>query len=136
MKKKAYLAITIFVLGSFLAGWVVYAASKQSYRGRQIEKEIEDLRAQADKIRMENTTLQEKIAYFDSDEFREKIAKEKLNLKKEDEKVVEIRPTVHSGQSDLEIEKNQGSQLADNSKAGSTQNLKNYQKWWRQFFRL
>ena len=48
------------------AGWVVYAASKQSYRGRQIEKEIEDLRAQADKIRMENTTLQEKIAYFDS----------------------------------------------------------------------
>lgn len=128
MKKKFSWAILLFIVGSAAAVYVVYVAGKEAYRGRKIEREIDVLRQEAEKIKMENESLQEKISYYDTDEFREKIAKEKLNLKKEDEMVVEIRPTARIQKEDV-VENIE-------SPVAVPIELKNYQKWWNQFFSL
>ncbi|KKT89900.1 MAG: hypothetical protein UW87_C0001G0010 [Candidatus Moranbacteria bacterium GW2011_GWC2_45_10] len=117
----------LFVIGSVAAIYVIYVAGKEAYRGRKIEKEIEALRQEAEQIRAENGGLQEKISYFDTNEFREKIAKEKLNLKKEDEKVVEIRPVA--------MIKGDQAEAPEQPTAPSPE-IKNYRKWWNRFFNL
>ncbi len=74
-----------------LIAWAVYVSSKQLTRNERIESEVEALRVEADKIRRENETLQEKIGYFSTADFQEQEAKEKLGMKKEHEEVVVIK---------------------------------------------
>jgi len=127
MKNKFTLATLIFILGGVAVGYVIYVSGKEAYRGRRIEKEIELLREQAKRIEAENDDLKEKISYFDTDEFREKIAKEKLNMKKEDEKVVEIRPVISINGDEIE-------EPVVSIPITATE-IPNYKKWWNQFFR-
>lgn len=128
MKKFFSFTLVLFIIGSIAAVYVVYVAGKEAYRGKKIESEIEGLRQEAEKIKAENGDLQEKIAYLDTDEFREKVAKEKLNLKKEDEQVAEIRP-VASIESEVEQE------VVKLPRAPLLE-IPNYKKWWNQFFSL
>lgn len=128
MKKKFSFAMILFIFGSIAAVYVIYAAGKEAYRGRKIEKEIETLRQQAQLMGLENKGLQEKISYLDTDEFREKIAKEKLNLKKEDERVVEVRPM-------MIIEDDQEEETIMQPTTPAPE-VPNYRKWWNQFFSL
>lgn len=93
MKKRSFFSILFAIIGLVVAGWISYYAVKESKRSRQIENEIETLRQEAEKLRQNNQNMSEKIGYFDTAEFQEKIAKEKLNLQKEDENVAIIKPS-------------------------------------------
>jgi len=76
-----------------LAGIVVFAgwSSYQQYeRSTKIQREIDILRRESDRIARENETLSEKIQYFASPNFKEEEAKEKLGLRRQEEKVVGI----------------------------------------------
>ncbi|KKU53237.1 MAG: hypothetical protein UY41_C0020G0002 [Candidatus Moranbacteria bacterium GW2011_GWE1_49_15] len=120
--------MVLFVIGAAAAVYVVYVAGKEAYRSARIEKEIEALKMEAEKIRTDNGNLREKIAYLDTDEFREKVAKEKLNLKKEDEQVVEIRPVTAISEEEV-LGASQGT-------TAPVEEEKNYMKWWRKFFSI
>ena len=126
MKKKFSAVLFIFLAGIILAGSISYSAVREAYRNRKIENDIEQLQQEAKRIQTENNDLSSRIAYYETPEFQEKIAKEKLNLQKNDEKVVVVRPSIGkqeqvAGPSDEIIEVDQ--------------EMPNFIKWWNFFFK-
>ncbi|EKE20231.1 MAG: hypothetical protein ACD_8C00036G0005 [uncultured bacterium] len=125
-KKKFSFAIIIFVAGIALAVFISSNAIREAYRSQSIEEEVEKLKQEAQRVQNENKELSERIAYFQTADFQEKVAKEKLNLQKPDENVVVVKSAVKK------------------EEAGSTQQVSvetvvdptpNYRKWWNIFFK-
>lgn len=120
------LKIIIFVLfGLAATTTAVYFSWQEWKREKQINLEVKALESEAEKIRLNNESLRKRVAYFETEEFREGVAKEKFNLQKPDEKVVFIKP----GYEPVDIMSN-----SRNSKQlETTKKTPNYIKWWRQF---
>jgi len=117
----------------FLAGLAVLvmigiSLGKETYRKRQIQKEIENLQNEIQKVSQENSDLNNLISYLSSQEFQEKEAREKLNLQKSDEKMIILHKDAASPQN---IEKKN-----ENSTdfATSEDNTPNWRKWLKLFF--
>lgn len=126
--KKRSLILAFFVLaGVIIATVIFYFSFKEAKRNKQIDQEIEKLRQEAEKIRTNNQGLQEKISYFKTPDFQEKIAKEKLNLQKPDEQVVIVKPSPSYESVEQKSSNNQELEI--------TQNIPNYKKWWNYFFK-
>jgi cell division protein FtsB len=128
MKKGSFFSILFVIVGLVVAGLISYYALKESKRSRQIESEIEILRQEAEKLRQNNQDMSEKIGYFDTPEFQEKIAKEKLNLQKENESVAIIKPSPV-------LRVAESAEKANPQKEISAPEEPNYQKWWNYFFK-
>jgi cell division protein FtsL len=128
MGKKSFFSIIFIIIGIIVAGYISYFAFKENRRNKQIESEINSLRQEADKLRQSNGDMKEKITYFETPEFQERIAKEKLNLQKEDENVAIIKPSpVLRGENANGQETKSGSAEDDNRPS--------YVKWWEYFFK-
>lgn len=126
--KKRILLLTIFALfGIIIAASISVLSFKEAKRDSQINDEIEKLRQEADKIRTNNKELKEKISYYQTPEFQERVAKEKLNLQKPDEQVVIVKPSPYYD----EIEKASN----DGPEQKPEENMPNYKKWWSYFFK-
>lgn len=110
-----------------LIAWVAYTSSKQVARNQRIEKEVDILRQEADKIRRENETLAEKVRYFASNDFQEQEAKEKLGMKKTGEEVIVI-------QSRKATEEKAETSAITTPAVYEGKGEPNYIKWWRIFF--
>ncbi len=128
MRKGSFFSILFVIVGLAVAGWISYYALKESKRSRQIESEIEILRQETEKLRQNNQDMSEKIEYFNTPEFQEKIAKEKLNLQKEGENVAIIKPSPS-----LRISENEDAAIPQ--KENSFPEKPNYKKWWDYFFK-
>lgn len=126
MKNKFLLSIFFAIAGLIAVGFISYFASKENKRNDQIEVEIEKLRQEADKLRQNNQDMEEKIVYFETPEFQEKIAKEKLNLQKENENVAIIKSNPATKEENKE-NKNIEQTISFPEKP-------NYVKWWNFFF--
>lgn len=126
--KKGSLVTVITVLGGLIVAVIVsYVAVKEAKRDREIDSEIEALRQEAEKIRSNNQELQERISYFQTSDFQEKVAKEKLNLQKPDEQVVIIKPSPsYNNNSDAASKKQEDNQV---------DTRQNWKKWLDYFFR-
>ena len=115
-----------FIAGIILAVFISVSAVREAYRSRTIEKEVETLRQEAQRIQNENDAMTARIAYFETPEFQEKIAKEKLNLQKPDENVVVVKQGV-------------GEQAqvagAEDKTTQDEHDDPNYLKWWNFFFK-
>ena len=127
MKNKFSFTIILFVIGIALAVIISVRAVKEAYRNRKIEKEVESLRQEAERIQNDNDTLQKQIDYYSTSEFVEKISKDKMNLQKPGETVVIVKKGINN-QSEIEDEKKEIVQVEDNEK--------NYKKWWDFFFKF
>lgn len=126
MKTKFSFIAVFFIAGIILAATISTSAFQEAYRSRKIEKEVEELKLNAQRIQGENTALSQKIAYLQTSEFQEKVAKEKLNLQKPDEKVVVIKPNVTE----------QEQLIVDDLKELPDEIVTpNYLKWWNLFFK-
>ncbi len=126
MKTKFSFIAVFFIAGIILAATISTNAFQEAYRSRKIEKEVEELKLNAQRIQGENTALSQKIAYLQTSEFQEKVAKEKLNLQKPDEKVVVIKPNVTE----------QEQLIVDDLKELPDEIVTpNYLKWWNLFFK-
>ena len=126
MKKKFSFAIIFFVVGIILAGVISTRAVQEAYRNRKIEKEVEALKQEAQKVQDENGTIQKKIDYYSTPQFVERVSKDKMNLQKPDENVVVVSQGVAS-QTQTETQKEVATE--DN------QQVSNYMKWWNFFFK-
>ena len=82
---------------------------------------------EAEKLRQDNKSLEDKIGYFETQEFQEWEAKKKLNFQKEDESVVVVRPSPSQETNESEPEKKEEN--------GSKEDMPNYKKWWNYFFK-
>lgn len=127
MKKKISFALLFFFLGSLVVAYVIYFASKETGRTRKINDEIEALKQEAEKMKADNDVLRDKIAYFETNEFKERVAKEKLNLKKENENVVAIKQSPAVVQEENPVNLNNGVNIEKEEE-------REYVKWWNFFF--
>ncbi|MFA5853592.1 MAG: septum formation initiator family protein [Patescibacteria group bacterium] len=75
-------------VSSLLAG---VGFAREALRTRQIDREIQALRQEADKLRIHNFQVSSLQASLDSGEFLEREARMKLGLQKEGEQVVVLR---------------------------------------------
>lgn len=98
MKRRLY-QLTIIVVGLF----IIYGSSRnilelwlQKQRVWKIQKEVKELE-------IKETDLKKKLEYYSSDEYVEKVAREKLLLQKEGETVVSIPAGLSLSQS-IDIE--------------------------------
>lgn len=126
MKKKISFFAFFFIVGIALAAFISTSAVREAYRNRKIEKEVENLKEEARRIQSENDSLSQRIAYFETSQFQEKIAKEKLNLQKPDENVVVVKPDVKP---EPQVAGSQDEAVGDEKK------VVNYVKWWNLFFK-
>ncbi|HEX8973973.1 MAG TPA: septum formation initiator family protein [Patescibacteria group bacterium] len=126
MKKKIFsTAAALFVIGMLLAVGISYSAVREAYRNKKIESEVADLKAQAQKVQDENDALSQKIAYLQTPEFQEKIAKDKLNMQKPDENVVVVKQSAQQDSEDPVVQSVQNNE----------DQTPNYRKWWDLFFK-
>lgn len=107
--------------------FVAISIYKETNKKRQIQSEIGKLREEADRIDRENSIIQEKIAYFESRDYMEKEAKDKLNLQNPDEQVVVVKPSMAK-----EIPAGNKPSIYDDRKALEPAN---YLKWRDYFFK-
>lgn len=131
-REKIKLSTKIFSGIFFLAGFTVLiligiSLGKEFYRKKQIQKEIDGLQTQINQLKQENENMENLIGYLSSTDFQEKEAREKLNLQKNDEKMIVLQKDI------LQLEKNQGED--DNHFQISPENNSPvWQKWWKHFF--
>lgn len=128
MKKTSFFSILFAVAGLAVAGLISYSAFKETRRTKIINQEIEKLRLEAEKLRQNNKEMQEKIVYFETPEFQERIAKEKLNLQKEDENVTVVKPSPTAREKNVE----ESEKIKPMEKFSEQPN---YKKWWNYFFK-
>lgn len=104
------------------------ALTQETYRRYQIQKEIEDLKVQAEKKERDNEKLKGMIEYFKTSDFQEKEAKEKLSVQKEGEKVLMVKGEQQPSDGKKPEEIRQQDNLAQKD------NRTNLRKWWDYFF--
>lgn len=125
-KKSSWLVKMIIFLALVAAVFIVLAIYRETYRKKQVQKEISDLQNEADKIQGDNLRLADKIAYLEGRDYQEKEIRDKLNLQKPDENVVIVKPSL--------TKKN-----AENEPTIADQKLvvkeSNPQKWWDYFLK-
>lgn len=92
-KAASWLTGMVLILGIGLLGVIFFALIKETYRKKQVLDEIRELQNEAARIEKENSEIQEKLAYFDSRDFKEKEAKDKLNLQDPGENLLVIKPS-------------------------------------------
>lgn len=98
--------------------YMVFSVGRLVYKNYQLNQEEAGLRGEVASLENEVQTLKNQIVYYQSDSYKEKMLRSKLNLQKEGEKVVVI-----TAPPDIQ-------QVNEDRK----ENLTNPQKWLRYFF--
>jgi cell division protein DivIC len=124
-KNLFYVFVAILLLAVLL--YVTYRLSNKVYKRNQINKEVMKLQTEIANLNQENQDLNELINYLQTDDFKEKEAKDKLNLIKEGEQLVLVKEKESQLQEIVEEEK---------SKTEVVVNHANYYWWWYYFFNL
>ncbi len=120
------IAISIIVVISL-------GVTQETYRQEQIQKEIEDLRVQAEKKERENQKMAGLINYFGTSDFKEKEAKETLSVQKEGENVVLVKEEALSEKDKIEKEEEQ--KIEEEKELPKREDTRsNLRKWWDYFF--
>lgn len=128
MKDSASLFLRlVLLLILLLSGWLYVLSQKERVRDKTIGSEIARLESEAEKMRVDTLSLKERIAYFSSDAFQEREAKEKLDYRNQDEKVVVVRPSREGTPMSAPL-------LSGGESGYNTGDVPNHRKWWRLFW--
>lgn len=111
-----------------ILGFALVRSYEEYSRKKEVQAEIDALQKEAQKISKENSDFQERISYFGSQEYREREAKDKLNLQSPGENVVVIKP---SQTKDILTQKEEA-KPRESPVADTRTNLR---KWWDYFFK-
>lgn len=99
--------------------FVLISLGKVTIKRYTIKKEINELKAEAERLETANLKLTETLNYLQSDFFKEQEARTKLELQKPDEKVIVVTPPKEP-EKKIETQKNQES---------------NWGRWWKYIFK-
>lgn len=129
---KRILSSKLILVGSLiLLIFISIALGKVVYRRHAIQQEIKAIRQEVEMAEGKNKELSELIGYFSTDAFKEKMARQKLNLQREGETVVAI--PVKKKTEDVTIlgmNDNQQNSTGEEVDGGRD----NPRKWWYYFF--
>ncbi|MFZ1720398.1 MAG: hypothetical protein WAU28_03540 [Candidatus Moraniibacteriota bacterium] len=117
----------VLLLVLLLSGWLYVLSQKERVRDKTIGSEISRLEREAEKMRTDTLSLKERIAYFSSDAFQEREAKEKLDYRNQDEKVVVVRPGREGISTNAPL-------LSSEESGYNDEDMPNHRKWWRLFW--
>lgn len=117
MRLPKWLGSTSLIVVLLIVLGVVSLLQFNQWRKRQlIALEIEQIKQQQAEVQQKNLDLENSLNLLNTQDYKERVAREQLNLKKEGEVVVNFPPGLGSH--------NQTSQIRET----------NPQKWWRYFF--
>lgn len=123
--KSRILGSSLFIWGGvILVVLMIFALGKAAIRKHDIQTEIQGLESEVGKLEDQNIELNGLIQYFQTENFQEREARDKLGLKKPGETVVAI-PTSESEDEPAFPEQEQKAQ----------EDVSNPQKWWNYFFK-
>ena len=125
--RKGLLYFTLAGALLVLLFFVTYKLSHQVYKQNKVNKEVDTLQTEIDQLDQENKDLDELISYLQTDEFKEKEAKDKLNLIKEGEKLVLIKEHELQGINNDEEVSTEAEVIVYHA---------NYYWWWHYFFSI
>lgn len=80
----------LYVLGLLLLAYLFFLTGRSVYQNWQTNQEIKKLKIEIETLQVENQNLQNLIAYYQTQSFKEKEARRKLGLVKPGENVVII----------------------------------------------
>ncbi len=119
MLNKKLISSKIVIIGLFIFFLFMLDLKYQQWKNqKEVEKQKQNLVAQTDTFKKKNDELNQSLQYLNSTSFKERVAREQLNLKKEGE-------TVYS----FDIEK-----VEDADITSPEQKDTNMIKWWNYFF--
>jgi len=124
LTKRIFSFKLFFVISIAAIVFLGVSLGKEFYRGYQIQREIESLKKDIESFRKSNYELSKLIEYYKTDEYKEVQARERLNLKKDGEKIIVIKPILEDQEKE-EVKKDVGAEK---------ENAPNYKKWWNYFF--
>ena len=127
MQSSKWLMRIFLLFALAVTAWASFVSWGQLERHKRITEEVSLLEAEAKRIQAENQTLEERMSYFSTREFREQEAREKLGLKKADETVVAIKE-------DIQRDSVQNDVNSQNTTKTEEVLTPNYRKWWQIFF--
>jgi cell division protein FtsB len=99
--------------------YLLYVVGKTLYQSYLVRKEVEGLKVSIVQMQESNKELSEKIIYYQSSSYRERIARERMGLMKPGEQVIVILPEAKSKTVEADPE----------------DALPNYEKWFNFFFK-
>ena len=118
MLNKQALSSKIAICGALVLLLFLSDLKYKQYKAQtEIEKQKQSLQAQADALQKKNDDLNQSLQYLNSASFKERIARQDLGLKKQDE-------TVYSF----------GDAPAPSAPSQEQPKPSNIQKWWNYFF--
>lgn len=125
IKKIIILALIAFI------GFVGLAVAKKAWERYKLEKEIGRIQAQLTELEKGNKELEGLIGYLTTDDFLEREARARLNLKKAGEKVAILAPLEKKEESDGD-----GPGLSPQNKSREKSGwAENAWRWWEYFFK-
>lgn len=99
--------------------YIVVILSRVVWQNYQVNKQVDSLQTQIVSLRQSNQNLQNEILYFQTDAYKQELARQQLNLQAPGEKVVIVPKDTSTNSS--------GDQTR-------TVPLPNWQQWWNFFF--
>ena len=84
-----------------------------------MRKEVDNLKVSISELQLSKKQLSEQIVYYQSASYREKIARERMGLRKPGEEVIVILPEAKPKIVEKDVD----------------DSMPNYQKWWNFFFK-
>lgn len=119
MLSKQKLSSKTAILGLIvLAGFLGIQEFKQLSNQKKIEAQKKSLQEQADTFTKKNSDLNQSLQYLNSPDFKEKVARQQLNLKKEGETVYSFADA----------------SILETADAANRPKQGNFTKWWNYFF--
>ncbi|HLG26110.1 MAG TPA: septum formation initiator family protein [Candidatus Gracilibacteria bacterium] len=118
----------LIIIAEFLfVSYLLYSLTKSVYQNYQFDVHVQNYKRENQLIEEENRLKSEEFAYYSSDAYVEKIAKQNLGLVNRGEEVIIIPDD------DLTMDGMIG--IGDEEEPESPyQSLNNPQKWWKFFF--
>ncbi len=111
----------IILLGLILISlfFTVKAYWAQEQKRKKVAEEIKNLQDQATSLEQKNKQLSDSLAFLDTNAYKEKVAKESLNMKQNGEVAISFIPEEDSG---------------NNQTTNDQKPVPNPLKWWYYFF--
>lgn len=131
-KTNLFFSTGIFIGVLVLVALLFVPSFNEYNRNQEINKEIEKLSKQAEQLKENNAQLSEKIEYFKTEAYKERIAKERLNMQKQDEQIVSVKQSVSAIVDDIEDSGDKEEDLKIKMENKSKE--ANYKKWFSYFF--
>ena len=115
----------IIFIGLTLFGWTLFSYSKLLYQSYQLDQKKQWFEMEIRTLKEQNSFLAEEFEYLQTEFFLERAAKEKLNKRKPEEKVI----VLEKPKEEFALISNK-----DEFLKMKLDQLENYQKWWYYFF--